>query len=62
MKIGDLVRHRHLGGSRKALGVVVSRRPPSAYLHEVVFILWHGSKEPEREFPHMLQLVDNEVR
>jgi|TARA_R110000824_G_C14849786_1_gene639960 hypothetical protein len=61
MKVGDLVKHRHMT-TGKALGVVVMRQPATVYLQEIVFILWHGNKESEREFPHMLQLINNEVR
>jgi hypothetical protein len=65
MTPGTLVRHRWQGSScdsPKKLGIVVSHQAASVYLHEVVFILWHGSEEIEREFPHSLEVIKNEVR
>ena len=53
---GTLVRKGDL------VGLVIEHCPPGPYLQEVVAILWIGKSEPEYEFPHSLEIINEKPR
>ena len=56
MKPGTLVRKGDL------VGLVIEYCEAGTYLQEVVAILWIGKSEPEYEFPHSLEIIDEKPR